>query len=189
MLAGVSLDNGEASFVFSETGLIETAETDRVKSSAIQSDSRTDLRGRIGDEAIAAIKQSDLLHGAYGVERFAELKSTAQQIDRFKENFASDYEFSDVATSVVTVGGTSIVIGSVVTALRTGMLALGLLSQLPVWTLFDPLMVMDGVSGGDDGDSLQEIVDKAEREQLRIPETVSESQDMTQSISTNTDQS
>ena len=38
-------------------------------------------------------------------------------------------------------------------------LAFGLLSQLPVWTYFDPLMVTDSISG-DEGQSLEEIVDE-----------------------------
>ena len=53
-------------------------------------------------------------------------------------------------------------IGSVITAVRGGMLAFGLLSQLPIWTIFDPMMVMDGVNG-DDGESLEEIVDREAR--------------------------
>ena len=49
------------------------------------------------------------------------------------------------------------------------MLALIFLGQLPVWTIFDPLMVMDGVSGPDDGDSLQDIVDG--QTQDNVPDT------------------
>lgn len=94
-----------------------------------------------------------------GYQNFAELKGTADQVDEFQKTLQSEYRITDITASSVAVAGTSIVIGSVVTALRTGMLALGFLSQLPVWTLFDPLMVMDGV-GGDDGDSLQDIVDQ-----------------------------
>lgn len=94
-----------------------------------------------------------------GYQNFAELKGTAEQVDEFQKTLRSEYRITDITASSVAVAGTSIVIGSVVTALRTGMLALGFLSQLPVWTLFDPLMVMDGV-GGDDGDSLQDIVDQ-----------------------------
>ena len=66
-------------------------------------------------------------------------------------------------TQGVAIAGTTIAVGSVVTAIRTGMLALGFLSQLPAWTFFDPLMVVDGVSG-DEGDSLEDIVDRQARE-------------------------
>ena len=96
----------------------------------------------------------------FSYEQFAELKGTVDQMEKFEEGLESEYGISDLTANTVAVAGTSIVIGSVVTALRTGMLALGFLSQLPVWTLFDPLMVMDGVGGSDDGDSLQDIVDK-----------------------------
>ena len=74
----------------------------------------------------------------------------------------STFALNDLTTKSIAFASTSIVIGSVVTAIRGGMLALGLLSQLPIWTFFDPMMVMDGVAG-DEGESLEDIVDKQTR--------------------------
>ena len=95
----------------------------------------------------------------FGYERYSELKGTVDQIAEFEEQMESQFALSDITRNSIAFASTSIVIGTVVSAIRGGMLALGLLSQLPVWTLFDPMMVMDGVSG-EDGDSLEDIVEQ-----------------------------
>lgn len=92
---------------------------------------------------------------------YSDLKSTVGGVQVFRENLQDEFAFSDLTTGTITLASTGAAVGFVVTAVRSGMLALGFLSQLPVWTLFDPLMVVDGVTGDDaDEDSIRDIVDR-----------------------------
>lgn len=96
-------------------------------------------------------------------ESFSEVKGAVDQIEQLKETLDSKIDLSGVVVNTAAVTATGVMVSAVVTAIRTGVLALGFLTQLPIWTMFDPLMVMDGASG-EEGDSLQEIVDRNARE-------------------------
>lgn len=92
---------------------------------------------------------------------YSDIKSTVGSVQVFRENLHDEFSYSDLATGTITLASTGAAVGFVVTAVRSGMLALGFLSQLPVWTLFDPLMVVDGVTGEEtDQDSIHDIVDR-----------------------------
>ena len=92
---------------------------------------------------------------------YSDLTSTVGGVQEFRDNLQNEFNFSDLTTGTITLASTGAAVGFVVTAVRSGMLALGFLSQLPVWTLFDPLMVVDGVTGEDiDEDSIHDIVDR-----------------------------
>ncbi|MEZ6122627.1 MAG: DUF2341 domain-containing protein [Planctomycetaceae bacterium] len=148
---------------------ISVAEGDRVHANGLRDFNLTGQdRDSLHQMTQTTTTGSFLPQNLFTYERFAELKGTVQQITRFEENLQSEYRIGDLTASAVAVTGTSIAIGTVVTALRTGMLALGFLSQLPVWTLFDPLMVMDGVGGHDDDDSLQDLVDRQAQKTDRV---------------------
>lgn len=92
-------------------------------------------------------------------ETFYEIEGMVEQLDHFRDELGAQIDLSSIAANVLPATGATVIVGSVVTAIRTGVLALGFLTQLPVWTMFDPLMVMDGV-GSEEGDSLEEIVDR-----------------------------
>ena len=92
---------------------------------------------------------------------YSDIKSTVGSVQVFRENLHDEFSYSDLTTGTITLASTGAAVGFVVTAVRSGMLALGFLSQLPVWTLFDPLMVVDGVTGEEtDQDSIHDIVDR-----------------------------
>lgn len=95
-------------------------------------------------------------------ETFYEIEGMVEQLDHFRDELDTQIDLRSIAANVLPATGATVIVGSVVTAIRTGVLALGFLTQLPVWTMFDPLMVMDGV-GSDDGDSLEDIVDRNEK--------------------------
>lgn len=95
-------------------------------------------------------------------ETFFEIKGMVEQLDHFRDDLGTQIDLRSIAANVLPATGATVIVGSVVTAIRTGVLALGFLTQLPVWTMFDPLMVMDGV-GSEDGDSLEDIVDRNEK--------------------------
>ncbi|MEQ9411471.1 MAG: Ig-like domain-containing protein, partial [Fuerstiella sp.] len=152
-------DSDQFSFQFQQSVSIALAPADRLSPNDGRDAGDADRSSEgSGHRLTTEVIDTEFLTGL-SYEQYAELRETVHQLDQFKEHLDSEYQISDVTASSVVVAGTSLVIGSVVTAIRSGVLALGLLSQLPVWTLFDPLMVMDGVEG-DEGDSLQDIVDR-----------------------------
>lgn len=153
--------NGGDEFLFQGQDVVEVAPGDRVQASMLRSlDHLNAVDG--GDHATNLLANTNptVSQVQFSYEKYAELKGTVEQIEEFEEQLESSSGVAKIAESVVIVGGTSLMIGSVITAVQSGMLALGFISQLPAWTLFDPLMFMDGVSGSDDGDSLQDIVDQ-----------------------------
>ena len=68
---------------------------------------------------------------------------------------------SKVSGSVQVVAS-GLSVGYVIWVLRGGMLLTGLLAQMPAWRMVDPLMVIDASEGGDDGESLQSILNDQE---------------------------
>lgn len=146
-------------FNFELQTAISIAATDRVNASELKS---LDRQAETSAADSALPENTEWVpgqHSVFGYERYAELKGTVEQITEFEEEMEARFSLSDITAQSIAFASTSIVIGTVVSAIRGGMLALGLLSQLPVWTLFDPLMVTDGVSG-EEGESLEEIVDR-----------------------------
>jgi hypothetical protein len=148
-------------FNFQQEVDVSVADTDRVTVTELYQDLHTEAAG----EQIRSVTLAEgqrVSPSAYSFARFAELQGTADQAAAFEEQMESDFALSGITANSIAFAGTSIVIGSVITAVRGGMLAFGLLSQLPIWTIFDPMMVMDGVNG-DEGESLEEIVDREAR--------------------------
>lgn len=148
-------------FTFQQEVNVSVADADRVTVTELYQDVHTEA----ASEQIRSVTLAEgqrVSPSAYTFARFAELQGTADQAAAFEEQMESDFALSGITANSIAFAGTSIVIGSVITAVRGGMLAFGLLSQLPIWTIFDPMMVMDGVNG-DDGESLEEIVDREAR--------------------------
>ena len=148
---------------------ISQADSNRVLSSGLKSDGQTtiDVGAMLGAVPVGSGLSMNV-GMQYRYDNYAELKGTVEQLGSFEENLPTKYGITNMSATTVAAAGASVVFGSVVTALRTGMLALTFLGQLPMWTIFDPLMVMDGVNGPEDGDSLQDIVDG--QNQDNVPE-------------------
>ncbi len=156
----VELSAASQEFVFGQESDVSTTESERVRAQALRS---------FGELAATTSTHQDPMPFEtsgqtrvaleFGYEQFTELQETVDQMDELQENLQASVGVTAMTEEVLIVGGTTIVVGSIITAVQSGMLALGFLAQLPEWTLFDPLMAMDGV-GGEDGDSLQDIVDR-----------------------------
>lgn len=54
----------------------------------------------------------------------------------------------------------SVTVGVLAWALRSGILASGLLAQMPAWRAFDPLMIMQGVGDSADDESLEDLMSR-----------------------------
>ncbi|MEP3478069.1 MAG: DUF4347 domain-containing protein [Fuerstiella sp.] len=158
---GTTTNQSESGFVFRKLVTVDEAAGRGVGSVNLRDDfsrSQQDAQRRTTsfDSAMQAAQfdQSDWQY-------YSDLQSTVGGVQEFRDNLQNEFDFSDLTTGTITLASTGAAVGFVVTAVRSGMLALGFLSQLPVWTLFDPLMVVDGVTGEDmDEDSIQDIVDR-----------------------------
>ncbi|MEZ6061185.1 MAG: DUF4347 domain-containing protein [Planctomycetaceae bacterium] len=97
-------------------------------------------------------------------QQFSEHGTMWQSLDTLSDDVASDLNFENAVVGSVGVVSTGFAVGSLLWAVRGGVLLSGLLAQLPIWTLFDPLLVIDGVARDDEsGDSIHDIVDKQQR--------------------------
>lgn len=145
-------------FTFVNGSSIGSVEVDRVQNSQLGLDSNNSSTfDSLQHPATSSVNLSLFTTASY--KDFADVKSAVEQVAQLRENLDTRIDMSRLATDAVATASMTVFATSVFTAVRTGVLALGFLTQLPVWTMFDPLMVMDGVSG-DEGDSLEEIVDR-----------------------------
>lgn len=99
-------------------------------------------------------------------EFYRELAARAEeQIDSFEKKLSRNVSMEGRVVGSVGVVTTGFSVGYLIWAVRGGMLLSGVLSQIPAWTMLDPLMVIDGEGKDDDKESLQTIMD---REQARL---------------------
>lgn len=165
--ATAELTASNQEFLFQQEVIVSTGELERVRAQALRSMEQLATTENLHQTTtLADTLETTRSSVQFSYERFTELKGTVDQIDEFQEKLNAANGMTAMAEEVLVVGATTIAVGSLITAVQSGMLALGFLSQLPAWTLFDPLMVMDGVNGGDDGDSLQDIVDRQNQDEL-----------------------
>jgi hypothetical protein len=100
-------------------------------------------------------------------------RQTTEQLERA---FNGDAVFRHRIVGSVGVVTTSFSVGYLMWAIRGGMLLSGLLAQMPAWTMLDPLLVVDDESTSEDKESLQNIIDRQQRQlrqtaKLSNPET------------------
>lgn len=93
---------------------------------------------------------------------------TEEQIDSFEQKLSRNVSLDGRVVGSVGVVTTGFSVGYLIWAVRGGMLLSGVLSQIPAWTMLDPLMVIDGEGKDDDKETLQTIMD---REQARLNKT------------------
>lgn len=95
------------------------------------------------------------------ITTFSEGGDTFIALDNLKRDVQADLRFDDAVIGSVATVGTSITVGYIMWAIRGGVLLSGLLAQMPVWTMIDPLLVVDGFNQNEEeGDSIGDIVDK-----------------------------
>ncbi len=106
---------------------------------------------------------------------------TGEQINSFEEKLTRNFKMEGRVVGSVGVVTTGFSVGYLIWAVRGGMLLSGVLSQIPAWTMLDPLMVIDGDGKEDDKESLQTLMDRqqaklnTENKQPEMPEPVDES--------------
>jgi hypothetical protein len=103
----------------------------------------------------------------------ASLAATGQTsigAEAMKRDIHAQLNFDDTVIGSVTTVGSGLAVGYAVWAIRGGMLLSGLLAQMPVWTILDPLLFVDRAgSPANEGDSLADIVDGQSLHRPRRP--------------------
>ena len=154
----VTTDDTRDEFNFIYNDDIGSVDANRVQTSLLDADANSASNFE-SNVAVPSSAIAPMIFTTASYQDFADVKNAVDQVAQLRETLDTRIDMSKMAIDAVATVSMSVFAGSVFTAVRTGVLALGFLTQLPVWTMFDPLMVMDGV-GGDEGDSLEEIVDR-----------------------------
>ena len=156
-------------------------ETAASKNSAGSQDSSANERdsSRRTSTADSLGRNRDLFHSDWDARReltpfelqrqqiYRELQiRSEEQISDFEEKLTNNVPLHGRVVGSVGVVTTGFSVGYLIWAVRGGMLLSGVLSQIPAWTMLDPLMVIDGDGKDDDKESLQMIMDRAQ-EKLR----------------------
>lgn len=144
-------------------GLFSSAADDR--SSAATSD--TDARSSAEEDSpeSSGYRPSGAAMTPYQQQLFEHLVrrdgAFSRTVNDLENRVVNDMSFDVVVVHSAAAVGTGLAVGSVVWAVRGGLLLSSLLAQMPAWTMLDPLMVLDGIAGDDDeGDSIRDIVDR-----------------------------
>ncbi|QDT12015.1 DUF2341 domain-containing protein [Stieleria marina] len=80
------------------------------------------------------------------------------ELDEQMEFVESQIQGDLIIVGAAGAAASSFTVGLVTLALRTGFLASGLLAQMPAWKSLDPLLVMQGLGGTGDEESLEEVM-------------------------------
>ena len=84
-----------------------------------------------------------------------------RDLDEFHKSLESDLELSTIAIGSVGTIASGFTVGYVLWVLRSGLLLSSVLASLPVWTMFDPLVIVSesGPREEEQEESLEEIVE------------------------------
>ncbi|MHB9066667.1 MAG: hypothetical protein ACYC4B_23015, partial [Pirellulaceae bacterium] len=116
-------------------------------------DSPTVREGRIGSV--------NALNDRAGITIIGQSTQLMQDLDKFQQSLDSDLHLNTVAIGSVGTIVSGFTVGYVLWILRSGLLLSSLLASMPAWTMFDPLLILPGGGGQDDGqeESLEQIVE------------------------------
>jgi hypothetical protein len=155
----------DAAFTLAAIGEVDAAAAGRLEATILDSSNFQQHSGH--DTALRSLsgKVAELAATHLRTQFYSQFSDDtgafSQSLDEFEDGIASELNFDRAVIGSVTAVGSGLAVGSVIWAVRSGLLLSGLLAQMPIWTMFDPLMVIDGVTGDEeDGDSIQDIVDR-----------------------------
>ncbi|WP_442506694.1 DUF4347 domain-containing protein [Novipirellula sp. SH528] len=110
---------------------------------------------------------NDSAFQAISVADYALLTSPGQmwdQLDNYQKQLDSQIQGDLIMVGTAGAAASSFTVGIVAWALRSGFLVSGLLAHMPAWRAVDPLLIMQGTGAGDDGESLEELMDRRNQE-------------------------
>jgi hypothetical protein len=85
-------------------------------------------------------------------------------MDHHRELLNSTIQGDIIIVGAAGAAASTMTIGYVAWALRSGFLLSGVLAQMPAWQSFDPVNVMQGLNSGKKNETLEEMMDRRTRE-------------------------
>jgi len=154
-------EQDDESFLLTTGGTIDIVDSGRVETTGLEyggrgSGDQTDLR-ELQEEATLSLAK---LQQQFYAQLSTDHGLFTERLDALKDSVADELDLDRTIVGSVTAVSSGLAVGSVIWAVRGGLLLSGLLAQMPMWTMFDPLLVVDGVTGDDEDDeSIHDIVD------------------------------
>lgn len=110
------------------------------------------------DFAMTAEAQRLFLH-----RQLAHKLAMWKELDSFEKDVSQRGGFERQLVGSVGAVTTGLSVGYIIWIVRGGMLLSGLLAQMPAWTMFDPMLVVDDQNRDDDGETIHTIVDEQQK--------------------------
>ncbi|EKJ98666.1 protein containing Cadherin domain protein [Rhodopirellula baltica SH28] len=85
------------------------------------------------------------------------------QLDSYQQRVNSQINGDLIVVGTAGAAASSVTVGVVAWALRSGLLLSGLIAHMPAWSAVDPLLIMQGFSGNGDGETLEELMDRHDK--------------------------
>lgn len=85
------------------------------------------------------------------------------QLDNYQQKVNLQINGDLIVVGTAGAAASSVTVGVVAWALRSGLLLSGLLAHMPAWSAVDPLLIMQGFSGTGDGETLEELMDRHDK--------------------------
>ncbi len=85
------------------------------------------------------------------------------QLDNYQQKVNSQIKGDLIVVGTAGAAASSVTVGVVAWALRSGLLLSGLIAHMPAWSAVDPLLIMQGFSGTGDGETLEELMDRHDK--------------------------
>ncbi|WP_047816335.1 Ig-like domain-containing protein, partial [Rhodopirellula islandica] len=85
------------------------------------------------------------------------------QLDNYQQKVNSQINGDLIVVGTAGAAASSVTVGVVAWALRSGLLLSGLIAHMPAWSAVDPLLIMQGFSGNGDGETLEELMDRHDK--------------------------
>ncbi|HIK90792.1 MAG TPA: cadherin repeat domain-containing protein [Planctomycetes bacterium] len=129
--------------------VIDVANSEHVSASTLADLSiRRDLNSKTVTEQLSP---SDLasITSQHLAATFAADSRTSIGLNTLKRDIFSQMSFDDAIVGSVATVGSGLTAGYILWAIRGGMLLSGLLAQMPVWTMIDPLLIVDRLGAPD----------------------------------------
>ncbi|MGB7324979.1 MAG: cadherin repeat domain-containing protein, partial [Rubripirellula sp.] len=80
------------------------------------------------------------------------------ELDQHRNQLESQIQGDLIVVGATGAAASSVTVGVIAWALRSGVLASGLLAQMPAWRAVDPLLIMQGSGDTSDSESLEELM-------------------------------
>ncbi|EMI21355.1 lipoprotein receptor protein [Rhodopirellula maiorica SM1] len=135
----------------------ENDNSDPHRSDAVVTSQQSDANSQFSELAIQPISVADY-------ELLTRPGEMWDQLDNYQKQLDSQIQGDLIVVGTAGAAASSFTVGIVAWALRSGFLVSGLLAHMPAWRAVDPLLIMQGVGVSDDGESLEELMDRRNQE-------------------------